>query len=97
MNAPFPAKTTHSAEPIADKPLIEVDARLALLERAATRCMLVELREIDLEQGFDELIGPLLEIIYVRPQNDADAHWDSPSWRQAALEYHEDRKRRGRR
>jgi len=97
MNAPFPAETANTAKPIADKALTDIDARLAFLQRTSVRCILVELNEINIERGFDELIMPFLEIVFPQPQNDAEAHWDSPSWRQAALEYHEDRKRRGRR
>ena len=93
MNVPFRAETTHRAEPIADEVLTDIDARLAFLQRASARCFLVELNEIDIAQGFDELVGPFLEIIFPRPQNDAEAYWASPSWHNAAREYHEDRKR----
>jgi hypothetical protein len=96
MNAPFPAETASTAEPVADKALIDLDARLAFLQRASARCALVELNEIDIERGFDELIAPFFEIVFPRPQNDAEAYWDIPSWRQAAIEYHQDRKRWGR-
>src|SRR5262245_12177683 len=94
MNAPFPAETANTAEPIADEALTDVDARLSFLQRASARCVLTELNEIDIAQGFDELIAPFLQIIFPRPQNDAEAYWDSPGWAKAAREYHEDRKRR---
>jgi hypothetical protein len=95
MNAPFPMETANTAEPMAAA-LTDIDARLAFLQRASARCVLVELNEIDIEQGFDDLVVPLLDIIFPRFQNDAVAYWDSPSWRQAAIEYHKDRNRRGR-
>ena len=93
MNAPFPAETANTAEPVADKALTDIDARLAFLQRASARCALVELNEIDLERGFDELIPAFIQIVFPRLQNEAEAHWDSPSWHDAAREYHEDRKR----
>ena len=89
MNAPFSTETMHSAKPIADNALTDKDTRLAFLQRASARCVLVELNEIDIRQGFDELIAPFLEIVFPRPVNEAEAYWDHPGWRQAAIE-HED-------
>jgi hypothetical protein len=96
MNALIEAQTANTAEPTADEAPTNTDARLAFLQRASARCALVELNEIDIERGFDELIAPFFEIVFPRPQNDAEAYWDIPSWRQAAIEYHQDRKRWGR-
>ena len=95
MNAPIPVAPANTAKPIAAAALIDLDAKLAFLQRASARFILVELNEIDIEQGFDELIAPFLEIIFRRPQNVAEAYWDSPSWHEAAHEYREDRKRWG--
>ena len=89
MNALIPVETANPAKPIAAAALIDVNAKLAFLQRASARFILVELNEIDIEQGFDELIPAFLEILFPRPVNGAEAHWDYPGWRQAAIEYHE--------
>ena len=93
MNAPFPAETANTAKSITETALTDIDARLAFLQRASARCVLVELNEIDIEPGFEDLVPAFLEIVFPRPEYDADAYWDSPSWQAAAREYHEDRKR----
>src|SRR5262245_62391648 len=65
-----------------------VDARLAFLLSAAIRYDLVERDELDLDEAFGDLVGPVLEIIYPRPQTWGEALWANPGWREAAIDYH---------
>jgi hypothetical protein len=85
MNAPFPISTTTSAG---------VDARRSLLARASARHALVEAGEMDLDTAFSELVGPFLSIVFPHPKSNADGYWDNPGWRNAAIEYYRNRKRR---
>lgn len=39
------------------------DPRLVLLQRAVGRCMLVELGEVSLDEGFDALVDPFMAIV----------------------------------
>jgi hypothetical protein len=68
-----------------------IDERLGFLARASALHHLVELNEIDVDQAFDDLVTPFLEIVFPRPENSAETYWDSTRWREAAAEYHHNR------
>jgi hypothetical protein len=68
MNAPFPAETADAAELVADKALIDLDARFAFLQRAAVRCSLVECGALSLDEGVGELIEPFMAIVSPPPE-----------------------------
>lgn len=72
---------------------VEVDPRLGFLGRAAVRHMMVEAGEMSVAEAFDGLVEPFLDIVFPRPKNEAEAHWDSPGWADAAREYAENRRR----
>jgi hypothetical protein len=72
------------------------DERLVLLQRAAARARLVEASAMPLDEAFDDLLGPFLEIVFPRPENPGEAHWHSPGWAAAAIEYRRDREQRER-
>jgi hypothetical protein len=69
-----------------------IDERLAFLLRAAVRYELLASGDLAVDEAFDELIDEFLWIIFPLPENPAEAHWDAPSWREAAAEYHRNRK-----
>jgi hypothetical protein len=71
---------------------IAVDPREALLGRASARDALYQAGAINLDEAFDELISPFLEIVFPLPANKAEAAWDAPGWSEAAKEYHANRK-----
>lgn len=70
----------------------EVDPRRAFLLKASIRYDLVERGEADIDIAFNELTGDFLEIVFPRPKTDADVWWDQPSWRDASVEYHGNRR-----
>jgi hypothetical protein len=71
---------------------VAIDPREAFLGRAAAREVLYQAGHVSLEDGFDDLISPFLEIVFPRPLNRAEAAWDHPGWSESAREYHSNRK-----
>jgi hypothetical protein len=63
-----------------------IDERFGFLARASARLELVELGELDIDQAFDELIDQFLWIVFPPPENEAEAYWDAPGWREAAAQ-----------
>jgi hypothetical protein len=63
MNALLLAETAITAELDTDKAPIGIDARLALLERASARYILVQLNELPLEIAFGDLVEQFSEIV----------------------------------
>jgi hypothetical protein len=72
---------------------VTADPREAFLVRAAAREILYHAGELDLDEAFDGLVESFLEIVFPRPLNHAEAHWDSPGCSKAAHEYQANRKR----
>ena len=69
-----------------------LDPRETFLGRAAARDVLYRAGEISLDDAFDDLISPFLEIVFPLPVNKAEAAWDAPGWSEAAKEYLANRK-----
>jgi len=82
--------------PIRRETITVLDPRHAFLARAAARLTLLKSGDMSLDQAFDDLIEPFLNIVFPRPYRPADAHWDNPGWAVAAADYHRDRKWRRR-
>jgi hypothetical protein len=63
MNALFPVETANTTELLTDRALVDIDAKLAFLQRASALCTLVELNELPLDTAFGNLVGPFSEIV----------------------------------
>jgi hypothetical protein len=87
---------TSPATPLPAAVIAAPDEIEAFLARAGALDRLVQLGELEPDDAFDALIDRFLEIVFPIPENPAEAFWNGPSWRAAAIWYREELRRTGR-